>query len=179
MHDKRQQQADEQQQHEQFMELIGLHRPLILHVCCTHTRYRKGMSDSKTTDDLYNEIVAELWKTWPTLREVENKAGWIHRVALNVAVGQYRKEKRQPLCESLDKYIEMLPAHEDESLIVELYRLIDRLDDAERELIFLYLDRVPQAEIGKRMGITEDAVNKRIRRIKDRLREMNEKERGT
>ena len=172
-------QNDERKQHEEFAELMRLHEPLILHVCCTHTRYRKGKVDGRTTEDLYSDIVGELWKSWPSLQLAENKAGWIHRVAINVAAGQYRKERHMPSHVRIDRNLDTTPETEDESLITLLYGLIDKLDDMDRELIFCYLDKIPQAVIGEIMGISEDAVNKRIRRIKDKLKELNDKERSS
>ena len=160
---------------DQFTKLIEAHKEMILHVCCTRTRYRKGAGDIKSTEDLFQEIASELWNTWSTLRTAENQAGWIYRVAVNVAIRQYRTDRRIPPHESLERHLETLSEPSDESIISELYKLIDNLDEKDRELILHFLDGMKQADIGERMGLSEDAVTKRIRRIKDKMKDMNEK----
>ena len=59
-----------------------------------------------------------------------------------------------------------------------LYRLIDRLSDKDKEIVFLYLDQVPEKEIARVIGKSVPAVKQSIYRIKNKLKKQYEKERN-
>lgn len=97
------------------------------------------------------------------------------RVATNTAVDQYRRRRRElPQVEmSAELYDNLAEAPPDEQL-ERLYELIGLLDSRERELADLYLAGVPIREMAVVLNCTEAVVNKRIYRLKQRLKELNE-----
>lgn len=169
--------SNKRQQEKDFWEVIGPYQRMIYHVCYTHTRLSCRTADEKKTNDLYFEVVEALWAAWPKLRDVKYKTSWIYRVAQNVALVRYNEERRRPKHITLDELTHP-PSTQDEDAenVNRLYCLIERLDDEDKELLLQYIDRVSQREIARSLNISEDAVNHRIRRIKDKLKKMNEDE---
>jgi RNA polymerase sigma-70 factor (ECF subfamily) len=128
-------------------------------------------------EDLYQEIVYQLWLSWPSYRGKSAVGTWVTRVALNTAAGQWRSHKRHPRLATLDEEVCRDLAEEASDPRYELlYSLIERLDTRDRELVYLYLDCQRQADIAAILGISEAAVKKRIQRIKQRLKQYYEEE---
>ena len=65
---------------------------------------------------------------------------------------------------------------EENNMINRLYQLIDLLDEYEKTIIFLYIDKVPLREIAETLGTTEDAIKHKISRLKLKMIKMNENE---
>lgn len=69
-----------------------------------------------------------------------------------------------------------MPNEEDNQLITELYELIEHLNPLEKAVIYLYLDRKKQVEIGQILGLSETNVSTIIGRIKSKLRKIKNNE---
>ena len=126
---------------------------------------------NNTLDDLYQDVVLNLWKAFPNFRGESQLSTWIYRVALNTCVSFYRKSKRKPICEKMTSDIKIYT--EDNEAIAELYACINQLGRLERALILLYLEDRPYKEIAEIMGITTTNVSTKIARIKEKLRQIS------
>ena len=127
--------------------------------------------ETNTIDDLYQDVVLNLWKAFPSFRGDSQLSTWIYRVALNTCVSFYRRNVRRPTCV---KMTEDLKAYTEENeAVAELYNRISQLKKLERALIFLYLEDRPYKEIADIMGITPTNVSTKINRIKDKLKLWN------
>lgn len=133
-----------------------------------------GRDDDALVDDLRQDILAELWLAFPTYRRKSAVTTWAYRVALNRVFVSLRQRRLSFV--RLDESHLAIPEPDGDPLIDRLYMLIDRLDDDERQLMFLYLDKLPLAEIAHRLKISDNAVRQRLKRIKIKLRRMNNEE---
>lgn len=151
--------------HNEFMVVISQCQGTLYKVCLHFTqRQRDEMRD------LYQEIVAQLWVSWPDFRGQCQPNTWVTRVALNVAGLYHRKRRRRPDFEALDEaHLDLLVEEATDSRFQPLYSLIDQLDIDDRKLIFLYLDRLSSKEMAEITGLSEANVRQRIHRIKDKL----------
>lgn len=127
------------------------------------------------SSDLYQDIVAQLWKAWKGFRGEAKISTWIYRIALNTAISGFRKQKRNPLKNSLDAG--KLTIEQEDNLkkkedIDTLYMAIDMLSDVEKAMMMLYLDEVPYEEIASIMGITQNNVRVKMLRIREKLRKI-------
>jgi RNA polymerase sigma-70 factor (ECF subfamily) len=152
-------------QEEEFIEMLRDYNRIVYKVASFYT------DENNTIDDLYQEVVLNLWKSYPSFRKESQLSTWIYRVALNTCVSFYRKSKRKP------GHVKMSPNihniyHEENEALAELYANINRLGRLERALILLYLEDRPQKEIAEIMGITPTNVSTKINRIKEKLREI-------
>lgn len=122
--------------------------------------------------DLYQEIVLNLWKGYPSFRGESKYSTWMYRIALNTCISFFRRKKVRP------NYLENVPDitdsvdNEDEQ-IKELYCLINKLGKIEKALVLLYLDDKSYKEISEITGISLTNVATRISRIKEKLRQMS------
>ena len=129
------------------------------------------VDENNALDDLYQDVVLNLWKAFPDFREESQLSTWIYRIALNTCVSFYRKNSRRPAC------VEIMPdikAYvEENEAVAELYACINRLGKLERALILLYLEDRPYKEIAEIMGITATNVSTKINRIKEKLKKIS------
>lgn len=121
--------------------------------------------------DLYQEVVLNLWKAYPSFRGESKYSTWIYRIALNTCVSFYRRSKKGIVYVDISMDIPELPDNNDQ--IKELYNLINKLGKIERGLVLLYLDDKPYKEIAEIMGLTVTNVATRLSRIKDKLKQMS------
>jgi RNA polymerase sigma-70 factor (ECF subfamily) len=150
-----------------FLQSIQAHQPIIYKVC---KLYRDTPEDR---EDLFQEIVYQLWKSYPAYKGDAKMSTWIYRIALNTAMAAYRKA-RPGL-----QYLAHLPEAPDLSLPAEdtdqqqrLFAALHTLSDSEKALISLYLEDFAYAEIGAIIGISESNVGVRLNRIKNKLKQL-------
>jgi RNA polymerase sigma-70 factor, ECF subfamily len=154
-------------QENDFIKTIELHRGIIYKVCKIYC------PTDDDCNDLYQDIVAQLWKAWGGFRGDSKISTWIYRIALNTAISGFRKQKRNPLRNSIDTE-DINLAQEDVRKKKEdlemLYMAIGRLSEVEKAMIMLYLDDVSYEDIASIMGITQNNVRVKMLRIREKLK---------
>jgi len=97
----------------------------------------------------------------------------MYRVALNVAIQDFRKEKKRRFLflEQLEfKETASAPKKEYKDERIEaLYKAISNLDKIERAIMLLHLDDLPNEEIAEIVGITQNYVRVKMTRIRKKL----------
>lgn len=94
---------------------------------------------------------------------------------MNTALNWQRNRRRRPLLVPLDTLDDQLLASEADRSS-DLYALADHLTDNEKALLWLYLDGVKLRQIAEVTDSTEDAVKKRIQRMKQHLIDISKEE---
>ena len=155
---------------EQFLADMQQHRKIIFKVC---NAYCRNGEDRK---DLEQEIVLQVWRSYERFDGSCRFSTWLYRVALNVAISFYRKERTRvtrqvPMGEDTDYPAPSSdPFTDTETRVANLHRFIHGLDNLNRALMLLYLDDMTHREIAETLGITETNVATRIHRIKQKLK---------
>jgi len=153
---------------ERFLHQITDSQGIIHKVCgmyCEDREHRK---------DLFQEILIQLWKSYPTFRGEAKFSTWVYRVAINVAIQDFRKFKKQQKLffqtnEFRDRSQEDNDTRTDEHL-VQMHRAIGNLNKIEKAIIMLHLDDKTNAEIASIIGITQNYVRVKMNRIKTKLK---------
>lgn len=152
----------------QFEQRIKEHQLLIHKVC---SLYAWEKSDRQ---DLFQDIVIQLWKAYPKFKGESKFSTWLYRVALNTAITGLRKQK-----DFIDSYEPAaLPQYEDEAGKTEeeqlkmLYQAIARLNEVERAVIMLYMEERSYEEMEEILGITQGNLRVKMNRIKEKLRQL-------
>ncbi len=152
---------------EAFLELIEKHQRIVHKVCGI---YRDTPEDR---EDLFQEVVFQLWKAYPGY---EGKAGpttWMYRIALNTAMAVYRRKAVSiDLEEDLGNKYERVTASSLSENEERLYEALRQLNDAEKAIVSLYLEDYSHKEIGEIIGISENYVGVRMNRIKQKLKRI-------
>ena len=153
---------------ETFQNLVEEHKKILYKVCNSYCR------DRDSQDDLAQEIMIQLWRSFGKFDGRCRFSTWMYRIALNVAISFYRSEStrtrrvisdEQHLLETVDE-TESQP--EDIRL---LYQFIEGLDPLNKALILLYLDENSYREIADVLGITETNVATKINRLKNKMKQ--------
>ncbi|MBX2966390.1 MAG: RNA polymerase sigma factor [Cyclobacteriaceae bacterium] len=122
-------------------------------------------------DDLFQEIIVQVWRSVPAFRQESSVATWLYRIALNTAIKWTRKEQKHSQSETLDSVQHIL--HDTDLRVDErltwLYEEIHKLDEIDRSLALLLLDDFSYKEMAAILGITESNVGVKINRIKKHL----------
>lgn len=149
----------------EFLKSIHDHQKIIYKVCKV---YRDNKEDQ---EDLFQEIVYQLWKSYPSFRGESKISSWIYRITLNTAMAIYRKGK--PAIDLYEEFPERL--HPTTEMNVSenaerLFHALRKLNDAEKALISLYLEDFTYQEIAEIAGISEGNVGVKLNRIKTKLK---------
>jgi RNA polymerase sigma factor (sigma-70 family) len=154
---------------DQFSSLVEEHKGIIYKIA---NSYCRNAEDRK---DLIQEIVVHLWKSHGRYDDRFKLSTWIYRIALNVAISAYRREKKRTDRVSPLEEIIIEPAAESEPpdpKIATLHRIIDQLDELNRALMILYLDDNSYRDIAGILGLTETNVATKINRLKLKIKEQ-------
>lgn len=133
-------------------------------------------TDPEARNDLFQEIVLQLWKSFPSFRGEAKITTWMYRIALNTAISGLRKKNRKPPTEDIhDRHLNISESQEadhHEEDLQRLQRAIRQLSEIDRAMILMALEEVPYDEIADTMGITQNNVRVRMNRIRERLRKL-------
>lgn len=151
-----------------FVELINDHQGLIYKVCIMYE------NDPEVRNDLFQEIVLQLWKSFPTFRGESKISTWMYRIALNTAISGFRKETRKVKTEDLkETHFNISETRDDsEENLQKLQWAIRQLSEIDRAMIMMALEEVPYEEIAETIGISQNNVRVRMNRIREKLRKM-------
>lgn len=152
----------------EFVELIRRYERVIYKVCYLYT------TPDATLNDLYQEVLINLWRAYPQFRHECKVSTWIYRISLNTCISYLRKTKNSLETIALTRDID-LQEEDDETqqMLRQLYCLISRLGDLEKSIILLYLEEKSYDEIAEITGLTPTNVGTRLNRIKEKLKKMN------
>jgi RNA polymerase sigma factor (sigma-70 family) len=150
-----------------FIRVVKEHEGLIYKVATLYT----NTPDDR--DDLTQEIVYQLWKSFDSFNEQSKLSTWMYRVAMNTAIYSLKLSQRKVETVTFDADFERtidLDDDSDEERIHLLYASIQNLDLLDKGIILLYLEGKQHQEIADIVGISVSNVGTRISRIKEKLK---------
>jgi RNA polymerase sigma factor (sigma-70 family) len=152
----------------EFTKMVREYRKTIYSVCYF-------FSDNPTeVDDLFQEVLVNLWKGFPEFRGESSLKTWIWRISLNTCCSLQRKNNRNvptiPLAIDKDLFSE---SDEVGRQVKMLYDRINKLEVFDRAIILLWLESMSYDEIAAIVGITTASVTSRLFRIKEQLKSMS------
>ncbi|MGJ8666443.1 MAG: RNA polymerase sigma factor [Patiriisocius sp.] len=155
------------QETDDFAETILKHQALLYKVS------RIYVDNSEDQKDLFQEIVFQLYKSFPNFKGNSKVTTWMYRVAMNTAIGYLNKSKKQITTASDFEFPEIIDDqdHVMHRQIDLMYQYIKELNVIEKGIILLYLEDKSHEEIAEITGFTKTNVGTRIGRIKLKLKE--------
>lgn len=153
---------------QKFIDLINQHQGLIHKVCIMYE------NDPEVRNDLFQEIVLQLWKSFNTFRGESKITTWMYRIALNTAISGFRKQTRKVKTEDLQEvHFNISEGGDDsEENLQRLQWAIRQLSEIDRAMIMMALEEVPYEEIAETMGISQNNVRVRMNRIREKIRKL-------
>ncbi|MDI9310180.1 MAG: RNA polymerase sigma factor [Limnohabitans sp.] len=154
---------------QEFLTRIESHKGIL------HKVSKMYMDTTDDQQDLFQEIVCQLWKSYDSFKGESQFSTWMYRVAINTAIVFLKKEKRK-----IDKYEipsenikeEDNEAHLKESQLDHFYKAVQKLDKIDKAIIFYQLQGVSHREIGENLGISEVNARVKLNRAKEKLKEI-------
>lgn len=164
----------DQQLQEKFIGYINECTGIIYKICNLYT------VSTADREDLYQEIVIQLWKAFPRFRGDSKFSTWLYRVALNTAITDLRKQKRK-VDLSFPEFIpresaDIKEGTEKEEKLKLLYEAIAQLNEIDRAVVMLYLDDTNYEEMESILGINQGTLRVKMNRIKEKLRQLTKTE---
>lgn len=151
----------------EFLRMIQDNQCIIHKVCRI---YRDSPEDQ---EDLFQEVVFQLWRSYPSFRGGSKSSTWLYRIALNTAMASFRKNKPNiTLAEYLPDVQFEDNNYEGNERQEKLLKSMRQLSEPDRALIALYLDELSYQEIAGILGISENNVGVKLNRIKIRLQKL-------
>lgn len=153
---------------EEFADIIREHQGLLYKVTAIYT------NNKQDREDLFQDIVYQLWKYQDTFRNESKLSTWMYRVAMNTAITHLKKTKRTPSPEPInDSLVQMSEVSDDilEERLRLLHQQIQKLNTLEKGIILLLLEGRSYQEIADITGLKTSNVGTRISRIKKKLKE--------
>lgn len=155
---------------QRFDALVAEHRNRLYRICRAYLP-----RDPAAAQDLYQDILVQLWTHLPTFRGEAQLGTWVYRVAVNTALLFQRREQRRPSApggpdpETLPLAASPPPDDGQEALLAQLHRCIAQLPAADRLLVSLVLEDASYQQIADVLGLTVSNVGVRLNRLKKKL----------
>lgn len=162
----KQQTSVESSMEQEFARLVREHKSTIYTVCYMFSK------DSEEVNDLFQEILVNLWRGFGKFEGRSDIRTWFYRVSLNTCITIDRKKKRNktvPLSMNINLYEDN---DADTKQVQMLYNRINKLGPFDRAIVLLWLEGIPYDEIGEIIGISTKNVSVKLVRIREKLKQM-------
>ena len=124
-------------------------------------------------EDLFQDIVLQLWRAFPSFKGDSKVSTWIYRIALNNAITRLRKDTKHEKFAGLDGNAFEVPAidnTEKNEQVLQMYAAIKKLSEVERAITMLYMDDYSYKEIAEVTGLSESNVGFNLSKIRTKLK---------
>lgn len=154
-------------QEEKFIQIIQAQQGVLYKVASLYAPTREDR------EDLVQEMVYQLWKSFDSFEGRSQVSTWIYRVALNVAIHALRQRQRTiraiPLLEKIE-LVDTSTASPDEERWQKLQAAMEQLSLLERGILMLHLERKSYQEIAEVVGLSVSNIGTRLNRIRAKLK---------
>lgn len=154
---------------EHFSKLITENSERIQRIC----RYY----GASYQDDLYQEVLINIWKSLDGFRGDCAISTWIYRIAVNTSLtyaGKAYKQLKLTIAADIDSLNLLVEnpeqENETEEQLAKLQNELNQLPIIDKALISLMLEGLSMREIAGVIGLTESNVKVKIHRIKTNLK---------
>ncbi|MGN0213688.1 MAG: RNA polymerase sigma factor [Muribaculaceae bacterium] len=151
----------------EFEQLVKKHKNTIYTVCFMFSK------DSEEVNDLFQEVLINIWQGLPSFKGQSKMETWIWRISLNTCISCERKKKKNatvPLTMDVDFFEDK---DSDAQQVRMLYDRVHRLKPFDRAIVLLWLEGIAYDEIAAIVGITTSNVATRLFRIREQLKQMS------
>lgn len=156
---------------QEFANIVREHKSTI------YTVYYMFSKNQDEVDDLFQEVLLNLWRGIEHFKGESKLATWIYRISLNTCISADRKKKKHAT-ETLSQQADIYAATDEAETrqIQMLHKRVHRLRPFDRAIVLLWLEGLPYEEIGAITGISAKNVSVRLVRIREELKQMTDEE---
>lgn len=156
---------------QEFANIVREHKSTIYTVCYMFSK------NQDEVDDLFQEVLLNLWRGIEHFKGELKLATWIYRISLNTCISADRKKKKHAT-ETLSQQADIYAATDEAETrqIQMLHKRVHRLRPFDRAIVLLWLEGLPYDEIGAITDISAKNVSVRLVRIREELKQMTDEE---
>ena len=154
----------------EFIAQIEAHQGILHKICFVYA------NTNTDKDDLYQEIILQLWKSYPSFQGKSKFSTWMYRVALNTAITLTKRPKL--VFKDLENHtvaVSIEPAMDYSEDVKLLYKAISQLNKIEKAIVLLWLEEKSYVEISEAIGLTVSNVSVKLTRLKAKLAQLIER----
>ena len=153
---------------QKFSQTVKEHKSTVYTVCYMFSQ------DADEVNDLFQEVLVNLWKGFSSFEHRSDIKTWIYRVALNTCISLNRKKKRAATVKTTMDINLFEDRDEDTRQVDMLHKRISKLQPFDRAIVLLWLENLSYEEIGQIVGITAKNVSVRLYRIREQLKNIKD-----
>jgi len=154
---------------DEFLEIMANYQGIVHKVNLVYFR------SASEREENFQEIMYQLWKSFPELKKRDSLGSWVYKVAINTSISRIRKasriEYRPKLPDICDKTVDTAEAISRNTSLQILLEAVSNLDEIDRSIMLLWLDE-SYDQIAGIIGISPSNVGVRINRAKETLRKL-------
>ncbi|MGZ3873830.1 MAG: RNA polymerase sigma factor [Mucilaginibacter sp.] len=154
---------------DKFIDNINRNIGIIHKICNIY------FSDAYDRKDACQEILYQLWRSYPGFKGDAKFSTWMYKVALNTAITWSKKGSRELATDMTTGQWNQIAEKNDKQFVSErtavLYAAINTLTATDKAITLLYLEDNSYEEIAEITGLTKTNVSVRLVRIKKELKE--------
>ena len=152
----------------EFLELLSAYQGIIHKVNLVY------FSVAEDRKDNFQEVVLQMWRAYPQLKNKEKIGSWIYAIAINTSISKIRKDSRYVLSNDfeLNNFVTVTDSTETDIDFQCLLSAIRRLKEVDRSIMLLYVEDYSYNEIAEITGITGSNVGVRIAGAKKQLEKL-------
>ncbi|QBQ40704.1 RNA polymerase sigma factor [Sphingobacterium psychroaquaticum] len=156
-----------------FLALIKQHKGIL------HKVSRMYADNPEDREDLQQEIMIQLWKSYAYFKGESAFSSWMYRVAVNTSLTYFKKEKKRSNTFTDNENVNE-PAQEDyndtqDTQLQLFYKAIQEISPIEKALMLYFMEGLSHREIGEQLGISEGNARVKLNRTKEKLQEIIKK----
>ncbi|MDP9958991.1 RNA polymerase sigma factor [Chryseobacterium lathyri] len=156
-----------------FLKLVNQHKGILYKAS---RMYADSLEDR---EDLQQEILIQLWKSYQNFKGNSEFSTWMYRVAINTAITYLKKEKirtnnHTDVPHHFEVQNEDYNPSKDRQLEV-FYIAVQELKALEKAIIFYFMEGMSHKEIGDNLGLSEGNARVKLNRAKEKIQQIIKK----
>lgn len=152
-----------------FLENLNVHKGILYKLARMYT------NTAEDKQDLQQEIIIQLWKSYSGFKGESKFSTWMYRVAVNTAITFLRNDRRKKIVFTRNPGNEPAfePYNQEKDKQLEIfYKCVQLLKPVEKALIFYFMEGLTHREIGNQLGISEVNARVKLNRTKEKLQDI-------
>ena len=149
-----------------FLKVIDEHQGIITSLCRIYYKNQEDQHDAR------QDVILQLWRSFPAYRGDAEVSTWIYRVSRNTLLSNKRRESKQLKSEPITPHHEKINTDQFgvDDTIQLFQRILNGLKDSDRAVAVLHLEGYKNKEIANVLGISQTNVSTKLHRIKADLK---------
>lgn len=151
----------------EFVKTIQNNSGIINSICSTYFPKHEDFKDAR------QDVILQLWRSFPTFRKESKISTWIYKVALNTILAKRKKERNLGANQPLSLvHLDQIAYSTDVTMdtVQEFSWLVSTLEDCDKAIVLLLVEGYSNKEIAVILELTVTNVSTRLNRLKNKFK---------